>query len=1133
MRKMLFPWMAFILLGGSVPVYSTGAERVVFADDFTTSALMMEMWKTTPSDGWKMEDGVFRLMKAGPASATPRGLDRAEPVAVTFRIRVRDFGKGNNWVGARVRGIHFTLTPEGFWHVYNSPAQERALGGIQKKGIALNHWYDFRIEHDGDRYRWLVDGEVVADFREPNPVNGADQLVALATSGPQADYASLAVYALADTGDLSPNFIRNASFETVYDIVPYGWKPSGISTIPQVRFWSRWGVDTNTFWHGRQSLRVVSAEHDSAGVMCHQAGMPVGRPCTFSIYLKADRPDLLARLMYFEYPAGPWKHQEVRVGTDWERFTFTIDSPSNRNVRVGAQVMSGQAGTLWVDAAQLEVGTEATPFEPAYSDTPSAMEDADSETARIPKDRAVTEADVAPVVDGRLDDSVWTDATRTWPLLLPGGGTPQEATEAWMVVSGDTLYLAFKCHDSRMDQLKAEVTEHDGPVYGDDCVEVFVDTHRDGGAYYHLVVNPLGTRFDAGPGRNISWNHAWTAAVHRAETYWSVEIALPLSTFSPSPEQAGTWGVNFCRGNHKAGEYSSTALPSTPNFHVPHLFPGLTLPDDTLRALRVVPEALSLMQTADGGLRLTGRLVNRTGEARQVRLVSGDPGMSWTSPPVDVPAGQSVPVEVADFPGSADLPEVRVHGCVRDSGGAALPRHAFTVMLPVERVMDGRFERTFYSLEPAAHVQVRIALPPDVLAASTLTWRLDGEATSLTGIEQGGAIRLAVPLEGVPPGEHPVDVVLTDKEGQELARIDTVLDRRPPMRNAVSIDRISRAVVADGRPFFVFAPLVHIFPHTSPEHIDRVINHFADAGFRSIMVVGRLEIAPENWGRVFDRCRDRHVRLIVWPGGFSGKQDNAIFRPFIERWRDHPALLAWLPVDEPELYASPESARETIEFFQRLDPHHPVYVNNTVMGIPSRFAGLPGDILSIDDYLTNREGRTVSEILHQVDIMEQAARPTQRPSWIFLVGNNLYNHNREPTAAEQVAQSYGSAIAGATGLVYFMGDPVDRGHWRQMKQLNREFSVLESVLLSSTPAPEAVCSAGAIRFTTRRVGSEVYLIAVNSEDRPVEATFIVSGLGSREGVQLFEEQVVAFTDDSLKTQFAPHARQVYRVSLPE
>ena len=80
---------------------------------------------------------------------------------------------------------------------------------------------------------------------------------------------------------------------------------------------------------------------------------------------------------------------------------------------------------------------------------------------------------------------------------------------------------------------------------------------------------------------------------------------------------------------------------------------------------------------------------------------------------------------------------------------------------------------------------------------------------------------------------------------------------------------------------------------------------------------------------------------------------------------------------------------------------------------------------------------------------------------------------------------------------------------------------------------QARCSSGAIRFATRRVGSDVYLIAVNLENRPVEATFSVAGADAEEAVVLFEERMARFEKGALKTTFAPHARQVYRVTLSE
>jgi hypothetical protein len=220
-----------------------------------------------------------------------------------------------------------------------------------------------------------------------------------------------------------------------------------------------------------------------------------------------------------------------------------------------------------------------------------------------------------------------------------------------------------------------------------------------------------------------------------------------------------------------------------------------------------------------------------------------------------------------------------------------------------------------------------------------------------------------------------------------------------------------------------------------------------------------------------------------------------------------------------------------MDAFHEADPDHPSFVNNTVGGIPSRFAGLPGDILSVDDYLTNRERRAVREIVHNVDVMNEAGAPTERPTWIYIVGNNLNNHYREPTAGEQIAQSYGCAIAGATGLLYFYGLPTDKGNWAALCQVNRELTTLAPVLLSPEPAPIAACLSPAIRFTTRRVGSSVYLVAVNLEDEPVKAIFEIKGATSLEAVAVFEDRFVRVESTAFEDQFAAHARHVYRLEM--
>ena len=732
-RRFLFLPVLFVACGTDV-----SAALPVFSDDFATTAFLAEKWKTTPANAWKIEDGALRTVatdKSG--SALPLGVAVKGPVEVTCRVKPLAIGTGG-WCGVTVRGIHFTFSNNGFWHVYTVVGQPRASGGIQPEKVAMGRWHEFRIVRRGEFVRWFVDGALVAHFRESNAVVGEDTTCSLDVSKAGAAYDDIAITPLTDDGAVSPNFLRNASFETVPDRLPTYWKPAGIATVPQESFWPRWSVvEANDARHGKRVLRVEGRADEKAGFMSHNNTVTVGQPCTFSIDLKADKPAMKARMILREYFTGKSTNKTIEIGAEWSRYSLTLDKPGNA-MRAGVQ-LEGE-GVIWADAAQLELGGTTTPF-------------------------------------------------------------------------------------------------------------------------------------------------------------------------------------------------------------------ALSLFDEEQPAPRRVSEA-----------------------------------------------------------------------------------------------------------EPA-----KAAMPPS--------------------------------------------------------------------------DHTLRSILVDGKPAFVIAPLIELAATGSLTQIDAPLKQLADHGFRTVMVVTKID-APQSdamWRHVFEQCAARQMKVVVWPAGFSKLDPEKLreligkFRAFVARWKSHPSVIAWLPVDEPELYASAEDTRLVMDAFREADPDHPAFVNNTVGGIPSRFAGLPGDILSVDDYLTNRERRDVREIVRNVDVMNEAGAPTHRPTWIFIVGNNLNNHYREPTAGEQIAQSYGCAIAGATGLLYFYGIPTDKGNWSALCQVNRELTTLAPVLLSSEPAPAATCSSSVIRLTTRCFGGAVHLITVNLDDAPVTARFEIEDAGSSGAAVMFENRAISVKSGAIEDSFAPHGRHVYRL----
>lgn len=196
----------------------------------------------------------------------------------------------------------------------------------------------------------------------------------------------------------------------------------------------------------------------------------------------------------------------------------------------------------------------------------------------------------APVIDGKVGgDPAWEAAPPLTGFGLLGKGTPASQTTEVRVLAGpDTLYFAFTCREDRIGELVARVTQADGPVWEDDCVEVFLAPFADRARYYHFLVNASGVLRDE-LRREGEFASGAQAAAKRAADGWSAELVVPLAALQLDETVGGTWGANFCRAEHPHGETSSWASCQT-GFHEPGSFGSLT--GVTVDLARLVPAAL-------------------------------------------------------------------------------------------------------------------------------------------------------------------------------------------------------------------------------------------------------------------------------------------------------------------------------------------------------------------------------------------------------------------------------------------------------------------------------------------------------------------------------------------------------------
>lgn len=183
---------------------------------------------------------------------------------------------------------------------------------------------------------------------------------------------------------------------------------------------------------------------------------------------------------------------------------------------------------------------------------------------------------VAPVIDGKLDDEAWSKAS--WVELKHyTKGTPvSEKTQVYLLYDKTNLYIGFKCHESQMEKTLSEVTEENGPVFLDDCVEVMIAPTEVAmpGKYYHFVSSIAGVKYSY-DGLYADVKPAFEAKAHKSKSFWTAEMAIPFSSLIRKDSNDAFWRINLFREQQPKHELSSWQ-PTDGGFHSPYLFGKLT-----------------------------------------------------------------------------------------------------------------------------------------------------------------------------------------------------------------------------------------------------------------------------------------------------------------------------------------------------------------------------------------------------------------------------------------------------------------------------------------------------------------------------------------------------------------------------
>jgi hypothetical protein len=167
-------------------------------------------------------------------------------------------------------------------------------------------------------------------------------------------------------------------------------------------------------------------------------------------------------------------------------------------------------------------------------------------------------------VDGRLDEPVWTAASRAIEFIQkePNEGEPaSEKTEIRVLYDTDNLYFGVVAKDPEAAHIIISELKKDFTVDNGDSFQIILDTFHDERNAYQFIINPAGAKWDAqiaNEGREVnqSWDGVWYVKSHIVDDGWTAEIAIPFKTLKFPHTPIQTWGINFQRTIRRRNEES-------------------------------------------------------------------------------------------------------------------------------------------------------------------------------------------------------------------------------------------------------------------------------------------------------------------------------------------------------------------------------------------------------------------------------------------------------------------------------------------------------------------------------------------------------------------------------------------------
>ena len=345
-------------------------------------------------------------------------------------------------------------------------------------------------------------------------------------------------------------------------------------------------------------------------------------------------------------------------------------------------------------------------------------------------------------------------------------------------------------------------------------------------------------------------------------------------------------------------------------------------------------------------------------------------------------------------------------------------------------------------------------------------------------------------------------------------------------------------LLVDGKPYFPVG--IYTIQSRDGDH-DACLKEAKEAGFNTTVYYA---LTTETVTPLLDAANRHGIKAFVYPtmpfSLRSGKETVETITKDVQDKMNHPALLGWYLVDEPEGIGKADT-QKTYELYQlvkKLDPSHPCSLVIMSAKAAGDFKDC-ADVIWVDPYPI--PSSPASLVADRTAACIEAIKG--KPLWVVpqafdwsVWHTGKVDQVHRPTPEEERCMTYLAVVHGAKGIIYwahtgskyYIHDYPE--HWAAVKKIAGELNYLSPVLLRPDSKRKVIVEGGSIDWMVKESGGSVYVFAVNRDSKECQANFAMQGLGKSKAGVLFEGRSINVSGESWKDGFKSLEVHVYKLT---